>query len=361
MFYHVRARCENQQVLSHSQNQLARENDTALDISKESLPPQSGSSPPSPPLESAFFGPHGLRAGWRLAIYVAIYYVLRFVLQAGLIPLYSGPQVRLSPLWAFLITESLLLVIAIVPTIFMCRLEHRPFGAYGLPRWNAFGKNFWVGVLWGLLAISGLLLIMRVAGVFYFGGLALHGLRILKFAAFWGVMFLIVGFREEFLFRGYSLFTLTDGVGFWPAAFLLSSFFGYVHGSNPGESWVGLVGVVVIGLFFCFTVRRTGNLWFAVGMHAAWDWSETFLYSVPDSGLVLPGHLMNPSFHGSRWLTGGTVGPEGSVLLIVLIAVLWVVFHRVYPGVNYPPQGQRDTANVVAHPLGDASQPSASA
>jgi hypothetical protein len=255
----------------------------------------------------------------------------------------------------------LLLVIAIVPALFMCRLEHRPFGAYGLPRQSAVGKNFWAGALWGLLAISGLLLVMRVAGVFFFGGFALHGVRILKFAGFWGSMFLIVGFREEFLFRGYSLFTLTDGIGFWPAAFLLSSFFGYVHSGNPGESWVGLLGVVVIGLFFCFTVRRTGNLWFAVGMHAAWDWSETFLYSVPDSGLVLPGHLMNPTFHGSRWLTGGSVGPEGSVLLLVVIAVLWVVFDRMYPRVNYPPQVQRNTENVVAHSPGDATQPEASA
>jgi membrane protease YdiL (CAAX protease family) len=297
-------------------------------------------------VESVFFGPHGLRAGWRLAIYVAIYYVLRFVLQAGLIPLYSGSLVRVPALWAFLITESLLLVIAIVPALFMCRLEHRPFGGYGLPRQGAFGKNFWAGALWGLLAISGLLLVMRVAGVFAFGGLALHGVRILKFAAFWGLMFLIVGFREEFLFRGYSLFTLTSGIRFWPAALLLSSFFGYVHSGNPGESRVGLLGVVVIGLFFCFTVRRTGNLWFAVGMHAAWDWSETFLYSVPDSGLVLPGHLMNPTFHGPRWLTGGSVGPEGSLLLFVLIAVLWVVFDRVYPRVNYPTEDERPAENA---------------
>jgi hypothetical protein len=70
---------------------------------------------------------------------------------------------------------------------------------------------------------------------------------------------------------------------------------------------------------------------------------------------------MNPSFHGSRWLTGGTAGPEGSVLLFVVIAVLWVVFDRVYPYVAYPPQDQRDAENAVAHSLGDATQPKATA
>jgi len=30
-------------------------------------------------------------------------------------------------------------------------------------------------------------------------------------------------------------------------------------------------------------------------------------------------------------LTGGSVGPEGSVLVFVVIALMWVVFDRVYP------------------------------
>ena len=321
-----------------------------MDISKEMSAPDPVTTPPAPPppdpVQSIFLGSHGLRAGWRLAIYVALYNLLRFVLLLVVGALFSGPR-RLPSLWTFLVTESLLAIIAMVPALFMCRLEHRPFGAYGLPRQGAFGKNFWAGAVWGFLAITVLIVAMRGLGLVSFEGLALHGIRLVKFAAFWGVMFLVVGFREEFLFRGYSLFTLTDGIGFWPAAVLLSSFFGYVHSGNPGESRVGLLAVFVIGLFFCFTLRRTGSLWFAVGMHAAWDWSETFFYSVPDSGLVLPGHLMNSSFHGPHWLTGGSVGPEGSALLFVLIAALWVLFDRVYPHAVYPSEMHRDAAKAA--------------
>lgn len=313
-----------------------------MEISKETSPQDvKADSPTVMPERAIFFGPQGLRAGWRLAIYIAIYYALRFVLLAASSPL-SGPRGVLSPLWAFLVNEFLLVIIAMAPALFMARLESRPFGIYGLPRREAFAKNFWVGALWGFTAITALLLAMKALGLVSFVGFALHGVRVLKFAAFWGVMFLVVGFREEFLFRGYTLFTLTDGIGFWPAVLLLSGFFGYVHRGNGGESWVGLLGVVVIGLFFCLTVRRTGNLWFPIGMHAAWDWSETFFYSVPDSGLVLPGHLLNTSFHGSQWLTGGSVGPEGSVLLFVLIAVMWVVFDRIYPHKVYPPQSEAE-------------------
>jgi hypothetical protein len=126
-------------------------------------------------------------------------------------------------------------------------------------------------------------------------------------------------------------FTLARGVGFWPAALVLSCGFGLIHVQNDGEQWRGLLAAALIGFFFCLTLRRTGNLWFAVGFHAAWDWGETFLYSVPDSGMVGPGHLLSSSHHGVDWLSGGPVGPEGSVLCFVVVAVIWIAFDRMYP------------------------------
>jgi CAAX protease family protein len=83
----------------------------------------------------------------------------------------------------------------------------------------------------------------------------------------------------------------------------------------------------MFGLFCCLTLHRTGNLWFAVGFHASWDWGESFFYSVPDSGEIAVGHLLSSTFHGPDWLTGGSVGPEGSVVLCpAVIAVVCLVF-----------------------------------
>jgi membrane protease YdiL (CAAX protease family) len=290
-----------------------------------------------------FIGPHGPRSGWRFAIYLACFLAVLFLLSFVVKLLLPHRPHAVPAMWGFLIGESEFLVSAMLPAVALARFERSPFGAYGLPRQGAFGKQFWIGALWGIVAITVLLLVMRGSGAFYFGGLALHGARMLKFALFWGVLFLMVGFAEEFLFRGYSLFTLAQGMGFWPAALLLSAVFGAVHLGNQGEAWIGGVAAACIALFFCLTIRRTGALWFAVGMHASWDWGESFLYSVPDSGAVVPGHLLNSSFHGSPWLTGGTVGPEGSVLVFVLIALMWVVFDRVYPARDGS-QSHRDAA-----------------
>lgn len=286
--------------------------------------------------ESIFIGRSGLRSGWRLGIYFGGFYFIANALSFIIAPLVSHlPDNPIEPSIEFFLGECIQLFAAVIPAIFLARLEQRPFGVYGLPLSGLFGKNFWVGVAWGLLSLTALLVILRVIGAFYFGGLAIHGLRIWKYAVFWGVLFLVVAFYEEFFTRGYAQFTLTTGIGFWPAAVVISVVFGASHLRNPGENWTGALGAALIGLFWCFTLRRTGSLWFGVGMHAAWDWGESFLYSVPDSGLIAPGHLLKPSFPGPNWLTGGPVGPEGSALLIILFAVLWTVFARFYPKVQY--------------------------
>jgi uncharacterized protein len=84
-------------------------------------------------------------------------------------------------------------------------------------------------------------------------------------------------------------------------------------------------------LFACFTLRRTGNLWLAIGLHAAGDFAETFIYSVPDSGMMATGQLLNSSVHGPRWLTGGSVGPEGSALDFICTLLAFTIFAWVYP------------------------------
>lgn len=244
-------------------------------------------------------------------------------------------SVHVSSLWQRMLTEGILTLAAILPGFVMAQIEGRPFGDFGLPIRGAFGRNFWVGTLWGIVSLTVLMLILRATGAFTFGPLDLHGRRIVKFALYYAVFFLLTGFFEEFLLRGYSQWVLTRGIHFWPAAALLSISFGAMHGSNPGEARIGLVAVVAIGFFFCLTLRRTGDLWWAVGFHMSWDWGESYLYSVPDSGTILPGHLLKSSFHGPAWLTGGSVGPEGSYLVFVVLAALWVLFDRVYPEVKY--------------------------
>jgi uncharacterized protein len=284
------------------------------------------------PVHNLFVGPEGLHAGWRLPVFV--FFATALGLTFGRLTALWHPS-GAGKLWQDWLIEFELFLAVVIAGAVMAKVERRPLRTFGLPLRQAFHRHFWMGALWGFVWLTVLMVALRVAGAFYFGGLAIHGVRILKFAAYYALLFLTVALFEEFAVRGYPLFTLTKNMQFWPAAILLSIIFGAMHYSNSGEGWVGLLGAAMIGLFFCLTVRRTGTLWFAVGFHASWDWGESYFYSVPDSGGISPGHLLTSSFHGPRWLTGGSVGPEGSLLLFVVIALMWVAFDRVYREANY--------------------------
>jgi len=277
-----------------------------------------------------FLNPTGLRAGWRLLIYTIIFFALlisaSFVLVQVLRPVRGG----FAPSFQFL-AELTSLLSAVGAAWIMSRIEGRAVGVYGFPARQAFGKLFWQGCLFGLFEIFALMGLIAALGGYSFGSLAEHGTDILRWALFWGVFFILVGFFEEFLFRGYALYTLADGIGFWPAAILLSLVFGAVHLQNSGEDRVGAAGVLLVGLFWSFTLKRTGSLWFAMGMHATFDFGQTFLFSVPDSGMVFPGHLSNAMLHGPHWLTGGTPGPEASVIDFAILLIFFFVFDRLYP------------------------------
>lgn len=291
-------------------------------------------------IASVFTGTQGIRAGWRWAIFVAILLVCTGVLgvvcvATGLLHITPGQKPSTAEFTASsaLLQEIIFVISMTIAAFIMSRIEKRPMGQYGLPAHAAFGRRFWQGVVWGFIAISATLLLIAALHGFSFGGLALSGRRLVMYAAVWGAAFLLTGFGEEFVFRGYSQFTLTTGMRFWPSAIVLSILFGALHLGNTGEGWAGAASAALIGFFLCFTLRRTGTIWFAVGLHAAWDYGETFVYGVPDSGFAPRGHLLNSSFHGPRWLTGGTVGPEASVACFAVIGLLFLVFHFCHPRV----------------------------
>ncbi|HTM87349.1 MAG TPA: type II CAAX endopeptidase family protein [Terriglobales bacterium] len=283
-----------------------------------------------------FIGPQGLRPGWRFLSYLVLatlcFFAFSFVVLWLVAPRRPGFDA-----WTALAQEVAMFLAALAPALILGKFEEHPLAEYGLPAPGIFGRNFWEGMLWGIVSVSLLMAALHGASAFDYGKVVLHGYYLVKWGVFWGVFFLFVGLFEEFTFRGYTLATLTEGVGFWPAALFLSFLFGAIHMGNPGEAWVGGLAAALIGLWLALTVRRTGTLWLAIGFHLAFDWGETFLYSVPDSGTLMPGHLLSSHFHGPRWLTGGSVGPEGSVLIFGLIGLLFVVFDRVHRQAKYPP------------------------
>lgn len=277
-----------------------------------------------------FTNAEGLRSGWRLLLYILAVLLLVWLSQL-LLRKFLGHGIGGATPGRLIITETALLIASVLPALAAARLEKRTWSTYGLPLRASERGRFAAGLLVGFAALSLLLLLIHIFHGFYLGNVVLRGTTLLRYAVVWGIAFLLVGVVEEFLFRGYSLYTLATGIGFWPAGILLCALFGGLHLLNAGEDWLGGLATATNALVFVFSLWRTGNLWFAVGMHASWDWGESFFYGVPDSGQRAVGTLFNPHFQGSKWITGGSVGPEGSVLVFIVIAMLFLVIHLLYP------------------------------
>jgi uncharacterized protein len=197
-----------------------------------------------PPAEHGVFHSHSLLfVLLRIGMYFALAEGVSFALQWIMVALSPGERSLYSPT-ILTISEASSLAGAFAGGVAMSQLEGRTLGEYGLPLRGAFGKLFWQGALFGLAEISAVIAAIAMFGSYHFGSLAIHGTDLLRWAAFWGAFFVLVGLYEEFAFRGYVQFTLAQAVRFWPAAVLLSAAFGFVHRTNQGESNMGLAGVV---------------------------------------------------------------------------------------------------------------------
>jgi membrane protease YdiL (CAAX protease family) len=330
-------------------------------------PQSSEPAPPPAPIQPSllrriFIGSFGLRAGWSLLIYIALIFgcvkTINFIhnkvthktpvtqsapaaaTKAPAPPPAAKPDPsKPAPMRGMIIQEGVVFAAILFLSWIMSLIERRRLAVYGLGGRNVLGR-FLTGTLWGLIGMGLLIASLRIFHLLSFDGRLDFGAAIFGWGALQLIGFLLVGLFEEYLFRGYLQFTLTRGmaglgktispehgrsIAFWIAAVLTSALFYFAHTGNSGETPVGLVIVFLAGIVLVLALWKTGSLWWAIGFHMAWDWSQSFLYGVPDSGGLMQGRLFATHAMGKPLLSGGTDGPEGSLLCIPVLLLLIVV------------------------------------
>jgi membrane protease YdiL (CAAX protease family) len=336
-------------------------------------------------LKWVFIGEQGLRAGWSVVIFLGVLFALGTALNAlfARLHLVGGRGGAMTAKAAFF-GELMMFLAMLGAAAVVAAIEHRSILDFNL-RGPRRVPHFLSGLVAGFAALSALVGALAWGGWLHFGPIALSGSRIFLYAAVWGCVFLLVGCVEEGIMRCYLLFTLARGMnfwwaaglvgamclrvfthakgngtwgvyaialigvapclllhmkrapgsGFWQAAWVTSTFFGFGHTGNSGENWIGIFAAAAIGFVFCVSVWLTGSAWWAIGCHAAWDWAETYFYGTADSGMVAPGHYLSTSLSGNALWSGGADGPEGSLLvlpvILLLLALLLLLYRRPAP------------------------------
>jgi membrane protease YdiL (CAAX protease family) len=313
-----------------------------------------------------FYGPDGLRAGWSLLLYLVLLWTLLLgsgFLRQALNHRHAAPQPatitappqpnpaapatpEVVPAKGMLVGEGMALLCVLLATWTMAKIERRSFPVYGLGGRRRL-PNLLAGLGWGATLLSLLVFSLRTAGLLVFDARLLFGGSVLRYGCIWLAGFLCVGLFEECFFRGYLQYTLArglsgigsgwlrtpgiDATGFWIAAVLLSFGFGFVHKSNTGESPIGLLSAGLIAVVFCLSLWRTGSLWWAIGFHASWDWAQSFLFGVADSGNMIEGSRFATHAVGRPILSGGLTGPEGSVFILPIVGLTTAIILLTLP------------------------------
>ncbi len=320
------------------------------------------------PDNPVFLGRFGFRAGWGILLFIAIAWILtslgsslgiaasgqaKAILAAKSQPNAPSIQALIILVPAFvIITDGVIFFGLLGACWVISRAEHRPLGAYGIGSTRRL--DFLPGAIWGVVSMSLLVALLHQLHFLSIDGRLLYGTSILRWGAAWLLAFLLVGLCEEYEFRGYLQYTLMRGVwgfaeqlspanphptAFWTVATVMSLAFGGLHMLNGGETFFGILQVFLIGMVFSYALWRTGSLWWGIGFHAMWDWSQSFLFGVADSGSVSVGRLLSTHPVGNPLLSGGSDGPEGSLFSAIFVFLtLFAIRFTTRPGVKPSPE-----------------------
>jgi hypothetical protein len=131
---------------------------------------------------------------------------------------------------------------------------------------------------------------------------------------------------EELWMRALLLRLLWRVFGPVPAFTVAALVFGGIHLASPGATPLAGATVAMAGLMFCALYALTGRLWIPIGLHLAWNFAQGYLFGATVSGRDLGGSILLSTARAGApvWLTGGTFGPEASVLALILVTVVTV-------------------------------------
>lgn len=223
-------------------------------------------------------------------------------------------------------------VVAVVGLLLAYKLIIRHLGddkrdelpAKGAVRETAIGLAYGFGLFTLIVGAAAALGVYQVEG---YGGTSGLLAALIANAIFPGV-------SEEILFRGIIFRWIERFAGTWAGLIVSSALFGAAHLANPAATWTSTIFIAVeAGILLGGVYMLTRNLWTAIGLHAAWNFTQGAIFGVPVSGLPENG-LINSKLTGPEILSGGPFGLEASVIALVIAtaAGIWFVVRAIRAG-----------------------------
>ncbi|NNE66394.1 MAG: CPBP family intramembrane metalloprotease [Pyrinomonadaceae bacterium] len=285
-------------------------------------------SPETLPITRIFFDANQkLRSGWRFFLFFSLFMVASFLVGGflsaifGLLPVGFSSNSLIARVGGSIVGLILALGIGwVCAKVF----EGLPFRSLGASFTKGWIKDFGLGILFGSLSIGLAVLIAAAFGGlrFSFNGEAGSSALLLTLAVTF-VIFLFGAAFEEALMRGYMLQTFMRS-NLTPLGLILTSFlFASGHLGNNAAALFSTANTVLAGVWLAVGYLRTRTLWFATGLHLAWNWVQGSFFGIEVSGFAdfATAPLFKEIDNGPAIVSGGDYGIEGGVACTIALAV----------------------------------------
>ncbi len=267
-----------------------------------------------------------LRAGWRLSLQVLLQIFLTLLIGLAIfIPyiIHSGLIDQNSE--SFLVFGEIVEFVSISVSVFLARrfLDKRSFKSLGFKLDRQALADLLTGITITFVVMGMIFLAEQVLGWLTWQSFAwtVQPLYVVAWnlIIYFGI-FLLVGWNEELMSRGYHLQTIGSGLNLRWGLIISSAVFGVLHLGNPHATWLSAGGIFLAGLFLGYAYIRTKQLWLSIGIHIGWNFFEGVVFGFPVSGLNVY-HLARITVSGPVWWTGGEFGPEAGLIVIPAIII----------------------------------------
>ena len=202
-------------------------------------------------------------------------------------------------------------------------IENRKIKTMGFIKGNILGK-YLVGFMLGVAMMTVAVVILTLLGMIKIENISRGGQGV---KAVLGITIVLIGWiiqgaTEEIMIRGWLLPVIGTRHNIVLGIIISSTIFGVLHLANPNVSLLSFINLVLFGLFAALYVIWEGSLWGICGLHSAWNWAQGNIYGFEVSGTnAAGGVILNLKTVGSNSVTGGYFGPEGGVVISLILGL----------------------------------------
>ncbi len=268
------------------------------------------------------------RMWWIILVTFVVYLVLDALITSITVPEWLNEHFDIAPAVYFVLEEYTITISAVILLFILCMVVKK-----NRPIWNTFThrdpantpKTLLLGLGLGFLTN-----VICIAASWIHGDIKLYFemapsmIPVLLFAF---VSTFIQSSSEEMWCRGFMYARLKVHYPLWAAIVVNGSIFGLMHIFNDGVSVLAIMDLVLCGISYSLLRWYTGSMWCVMGIHTMWNFTQNFIFGLPNSGLVsqVSAFHLDASNGITNLIYDPVFGVEGGLPAVIVDSLLGII------------------------------------